>query len=149
MSQHNFRGTLIKYTNVGGDAPHIKATIKVVSQTPKMFMGDFDKVLGAGDISRFFEAPSLWDKISFSLSVMTVVKFDQLSFGGTLTEISCKRKPLSEDENDFEFSLTFEKEIDQKDDSIFVTAYLKHKEENDEGKLVPWFYDVELGRSGS
>lgn len=146
MAQHTFRGSLIKYVNVGGDAPHIKAAIKVVSQTPKMFMGDFEKVLGVGDISRFFEAPTLWDKISFSLSLMTTVKFDQLSFGGTLTEIVCKRKPLNEEENDFEFTLTFTKEIDQKDDSVFVTAYLKHKEENEEGKLVPWFYDVEIGK---
>lgn len=139
-----FSGVLSKYGGkvIDGDV-YIEFVITHTSKNEpeQEFLNSFDEEFST-NLSSHFRNP-LWNSIKFPTSKDFTVKFDQMDkFNATLSELKVSQKEKN-DEVVFKYDLVFFKR-QKKDIDDVLASYLKHKEENEDGKNVLVEYDVEL-----
>ena len=84
-----------------------------------------------------------WDNIAFSKSISNLkIKFDVMELEATLKKIKVTQKETVKDLT-FKYDMTFIKK-QEKDLDTHLCTYLKHKDEDDDGKKYLSQYDVEI-----
>lgn len=136
-----FSGYLNKLSTVStNDEPVKSLGVKLVTRDALEVANQFPWV----SLTRTFQEPINWEKISFLVGSRVNVKFDSLTFTAMLRNVSVKRKE-TEEGGLFEFSFTLEKELEPQNDHILSANYLKHKEPDpDTGKLKLVNFEVKF-----
>jgi len=84
-----------------------------------------------------------WDNIKFSVYCPNLnIHFDVMDIRATLEGIKITQKETSDD-HIVKYDLTFIKK-QEKDSDTYLATYLKHKDENDEGKRVLSEYTISI-----
>ena len=84
-----------------------------------------------------------WDNIKFSTIIPKLdIKFDVMDIKATLNTIKITKKDTPK-ELSFKYDLTFIKKQEKDIDSVFAT-YLKHKDEDEDGKKTITEYEIEI-----
>ena len=104
------------------------------------FLDSFDEEFGT-NWSKCLNNPQ-WSNIKFSTSHEVTVKFDAMEFKANLSEVKISQKETA-GELVFKYDLVFYKKP-EKDQDLAFQSYLKHKEEDENGKKHLVEYDVEL-----
>lgn len=144
MLGKEFRGILLKYTTVppsGDNEPCVHVVIKHTSDGDvQTLMKHFEKGLDINTNHENFQGPFTypitWSKIAFDVSDFRPnyyeIEFDEMIFHGRLQKIEVTQK-REDGIGSFEYQFHFKKEIND-GDSKMAYMYLKHKEENEDGK---------------
>ena len=107
----------------------------------QVFLDNYSDAMG-NTVNKCLNDPE-WDNIKFTQYVPNMsIKFDVMEFNATLHTIKISKKETAEDII-FKYDLIFLKKQDKDDDTFFAT-YLKHKDEDDDGKKYLTQYDVEM-----
>jgi hypothetical protein len=86
-----------------------------------------------------------WDSIKFSVNFPNmIIKFDEMEIKADLVGIRISQKDTAKD-HIVKYDLTFVKK-QEKDVDIHFSTYLKHKDEDENGKKSLTLYDVEISR---
>ena len=94
------------------------------------------------NVSKCLNNPE-WDNIKFTKVIPGLnIKFDTMDIKATLQTIKITQKETTNDLI-FKYDLTFIKKQDKDADTWFAT-YLKHKDEDEDGKKYLTEYDVEI-----
>jgi hypothetical protein len=142
MIGKEFRGILTKYTNIppsGDNEPCVQIVIKHTNYGDiQRLMGHFEKALDTTHIQNVFAYPVMWSKMTFDVANYHpnyyLVEFDEMEFHARLQKIEVTKKNV-EGIDSFEYNFHFKKEISDEDGKT-AYIYLKHKEEDDDGKKV-------------
>lgn len=148
MIGKEIQGILTKYTNVppsGDNEACVQVVIKHTSSGDvQNLMSHFEKALDTTNIQSMFEYPVRWSKLVFDVSDYDpnyyLVEFDEMEFNARLQKIEVTRK-TEEGIDSFDYNFHFKKEISDSDGKN-AYIYLKHKEENEDGKKVLMDYPV-------
>jgi hypothetical protein len=150
MIGKQFNGILNKYTTMppsGDNEPCVQVVIKHTNAGDiQSLMGHFEKALDTKNIQSVFAYPVMWSKMIFDVSDYHpnyyLVEFDEMEFNAKLQKIEVSKK-LDEGIDVFEYNFHFKKEISD-GDSKNAYIYLKHKEEDEDGKKVLVEYPVTI-----
>lgn len=141
-----FAGILHKYTNHGpskDEDAYVEVAIKhTCVGDVQSLMKHFEKELSVSDVQKYFNYPVKLKK--FTLEAEDIhplthdnyysIEFDEMQFYAKFLKLDVTRK-FDNGTDVFDYTFVFKKEICV-DDSKNVLSYLKHKEENEDGKLV-------------
>lgn len=121
----------LKYTNAGD---------------VQTFMEAFEDELDTSNIQNMFTYPVRWSKLTFDVADYDPnyyhIEFDEIEFFARLLNIQITRKSDNGIDT-FEYTINLIKEVGADNaDAIVAKTYLKHKEENEDGKLVAVDYPV-------
>lgn len=110
------------------------------------FMEPFERELKTTNIQNVFDYPVRWSKMTFDVSDYDPnyyhIEFDEIEFFARLTSIQVTRK-TAEGIDTFDYTINFVKEVGaDNSDAIVASTYLKHKEENEDGKMILMEYPV-------
>lgn len=84
-----------------------------------------------------------WSNVTFKKVIPSLdIKFDSMEFKATLQTIKISQKETPKDLT-FKYDFTFIKKQDKEIDT-YIATYLKHKEEDEDGKSQLVMYDVEV-----
>ena len=139
-----FTGHLSKFNAVlvDGDV-YVEFCITHISKNEldQNFLDNFSEELG-NNVNRCLNDPQ-WDNIKFTQIIPNLkIKFDVMDLVGTLQSIRITQKETSSDVS-FKYDLVFLKKQESEKDTHFAT-YLKHKDEDEDGKKFLTEYDVEI-----
>ncbi len=148
MIGKEFQGVLTKYTTIppsGDSEPCVQLVIKHTnSGDVQNLMKHFEQALSTTNIQSMFAYPVMWSKLVFDVADYDpnyyLVEFDELEFNAKLQKIEVSRK-TEEGIDTFDYLFHFKKEISDIDGKT-AYIYLKHKEENEDGKKVLMEYPV-------
>jgi len=141
-----FTGHLSKFgAKVVEEDVYIEFVITHISKNEpdQIFLDNFSEELG-NSINTCLKNPE-WDNIKYSVNVPLHVKFDLMELKASLQTIKITQKETTEDLI-FKYDMTFFKKQDKEADTWFAT-YLKHKEEDEDGKKYLVEYDVTIHNS--
>ena len=138
-----FTGHLSKFSaKVVDEDVYIEFGITHVSKNEpnQTFLDNFSEELG-NSINTCLTNPE-WDNIKYSINIPLNIKFDVMELKASLQTIKITQKETTDDII-FKYDMIFLKKQDKDADTWFAT-YLKHKDEDDEGKKYLTEYDVEI-----
>ena len=138
-----FTGHLSKFgAKVVDEDVYIEFNITHVSKNEpdQTFLNEFSEELG-NNINECFKYPE-WDNIKYSVNIPLNIKFDVMELKATLQTLKITQKETTNDVI-VKYDMTFLKKQDKDADTWFAT-YLKHKDEDDDGKKYLTEYDVEI-----
>jgi phosphotransferase system IIA component len=143
MLNETFTGHLSKFgAKVVDEDVYIEFNITHVSknESEQTFLDSFSEELN-NKVNRCFDYPE-WDNIKYSVITPLDIKFDTMDLKATLQTIKVTQKETT---NDFivKYDLTFLKKQEKDADTWFAT-YLKHKDEDDDGKKYLTEYDIKF-----
>ena len=131
-----------KYTVVDEDV-YVEFVITHISKNEpdQTFLDNFAEEY-ASNVNRCLTNPE-WDNIKFSKTIPSMkIKFDEMDIVASMNTLKITQKETSSDIV-FKYDMTFLKKQDKEVDTWFAT-YLKHKEEDEDGKKTLTEYDVEI-----
>jgi len=139
-----FTGYLSKFSaKVVDEDVYIEFGITHVSknESDQNFLDNFSEEFNS-NIKDCLNMPE-WDSIKFSKTIPGMfIKFDTMNVKATLQTIKITQKETANDLI-FKYDLTFIKKQEKESDTWFAT-YLKHKDEDDDGKKYLTEYDIEI-----
>ena len=150
MIGSTFQAVMTKYSHVNKENQvFVIVAIKHVSEGDvQSFLDSFEKSVGTDNYKPLFSYPVRWKTIKIDTSDYEKnyfeVGFADFAFDAQLVEIAVVRKNKNGSDI-FEYTMTFLKDVgNNNEDAIIASTYLKHKEENEDGKMVIQEFDVDL-----
>ena len=144
-----FQGQLVSTSHVHvNEDVFMKFSIKHICTLPSQsFLRSLELELGNDTIQSNFKEPVLWKSLVFDTSDWEYnhfkILFDVVEFEASLVAIKVKQV-VKPGEVFFEYVLEFLKDVEKENDSTFIKSYFKVKDMNEEMKMVPIDFDIEM-----